>query len=138
MSLVKINWHPDEDGLRRFGTAMIVGFSAIGIVLLWFGKPLTYPLICFIVGAVTGMLGLTGTKAALPVYWLWMGAAWCMGQLMSRLALALFFFGMITPMAFLMRLLGRDRLRLRRAERPTYWVDAAPQPAEPRRYQRQF
>ncbi len=37
--MVDINWSPDAKELRKFGVAMLVGFSVIGGFLLWRGHP---------------------------------------------------------------------------------------------------
>ena len=138
MSLVQINWKPDARALRKFGVAMLVGFGLIGL-LLQFGphhRPLAAR-VCWGFGAAAGLLGLTGTRAALPVYWAWMGLAFVMGSIMSRVVLTVFYFGMITPMGWGMRLAGRDKLRLRRRDVKTYWSDLPP-PAGKAGYERQF
>jgi hypothetical protein len=42
---------------------------------------------------------------------------------LTDLAMSLLFFGMVTPIGIVMRLAGRDRLRLRRDPgRVSYWV----------------
>jgi hypothetical protein len=125
MSLVRINWRPDSTELRKFGLAMLVGFGLIG-TLFHFGLNRTeVALVCWIFGAVAGVLGLTGWKAALPLYWTWMGIAFVLGNIMSRVVLTLFYYGMITPMGLCRRLAGRDRLKLRKPATSTYWIDVA-------------
>jgi hypothetical protein len=47
---------------------------------------------------------------------------------MSRVLLAVFYYGMITPIGWGMRLAGRDKLWLRRKARATYWRPVAPPP----------
>jgi hypothetical protein len=88
-------------------------------------------------GAAAGILGLTGTAAGLPLYWLWMGVGFVIGSVVGRLLLALCYYGVLTPIALVMRLRGRDALRLRRRECESYWVDLPP-PPPPERYERQF
>ncbi len=137
MSLVKINWKPNATELRKFGVAMIVGFGLIGLIALWLlHKPATAKF-CFIFGAVTGVIGLTGTKLALPIYWAWMGIAFVMGSIMSRVILTVFFYGVITPTGWVMRLKGRDKLGLKKPERDTYWHHF-PHSFNKDRYERQF
>ncbi len=137
MSLVQINWKPGATDLRKFGVAMIVGFGIIGLLTQFVGHKPVAAYGCYGFGAAAGALGLTGTRLALPVYWAWMGVAFVMGNIMSRVLLAVFYFGMITPMGRAMRLRGRDKLRLRKRDVPTYWCDLPP-PADPASYERQF
>ena len=137
MSLVQINWNPSKKDLRIFGISMIAGFAVLAL-LLWYRWGLwTAGTVVLVAGHVIGLVGLSGTKIALPLYWAWMAVALVLGNIVSRVLLAVFFYGMITPMGLVMRLLGRDKLSRRRHE-TTYWVDAPPTPAEPAQYERQF
>ena len=91
----------------------------------------------WLAGGAAGFLGLTGTRAAVPVYWLWMGIACVTGSVMSRAVLALLYYGLISPLGLVMRLTGRDPLRRRRPQAESYWLDVAA-PTSPAPYERQF
>ena len=44
-------------------------------------------------------------------------------KMLSLIAMALLFFGVVTPLAIILRIAGRDRLQLRhQPERASYWV----------------
>jgi len=86
---------------------------------------------------VAGLLGLTGTRAGLPIYWLRMLLACAIGAVVSPVVFALFFYLVITPIGLFMRLVGRDRLQLRRPAGETLWRDVPPI-TDRRRYHRQF
>jgi hypothetical protein len=45
-----------------------------------------------------------------------------LGMIVSPIVLGLIFFIMFTPVAFLMRLRGRDELRLKSKEKHTHWI----------------
>ncbi len=143
MSIVSINWSPDKKELRNFGIAMLVGFGVIGAVLFWGIWPVaeakpTAAVLCWVFGVVAGVLGLSGTKVALPVYWAWMSIAFVMGNIISRILLALFFYGMITPIGLVRRkFFGADPLQLQKRQTDSYWIDV-PQVTDKERYQRQF
>jgi hypothetical protein len=122
MSMVQINWKPDATELRKFGAAMIVGFGIIGSVLLW-REHSAAAMGCYVFGSVTGAIGLTGAKIALPFYWAWMGIAFVMGNIVSRLLLAIVYYGVLTPIGLFRRGLGRDPLLLKRPECDSYWID---------------
>jgi hypothetical protein len=143
MSLVKLNWNPSPKQLRQFGVIFLAGFMIIGLVkYFWpFSWGLTrdhnFGLISMAIGLVGGGLALTGTRAGLPLYYLWMGIAFVMGNVMSRVMIALIYYAVITPLSLLGRTIGRDRLQLRKPVTDTYWHDIS-LPAEPERYERQF
>ena len=136
MSMVQINWKPDSTELRKFGVSMIVGFAIIGGVLYW-REHVSIAYGCFAFGALSGLLGLTGTRVAMPIYVAWMGVAFVMGNIVSRLLLAMLYYGMFTPMGLAMRLGGRDTLQLKRADVSSYWNDI-PEPQRENQYERQF
>ncbi|MEX0979180.1 MAG: SxtJ family membrane protein, partial [Pirellulales bacterium] len=68
----------------------------------------------------------------------WMWAAFPIGWLVSHLLIAAIYFLLITPIALVMRAVGRDPLsrRFDRAAK-TYWVPRR-QDSDPARYFRQF
>ena len=88
------------------------------------------------IAGVVGVLGLTGTVLALPFYYAWMGVSFVLGNIMSRVIFGLFYYLMITPFGLAMRVMGRDKLRLRKQDADTYWNDMAN--TTPGRYERQF
>lgn len=146
MEFVEINWRPGPGELRKFGRALIAGFGCIGFFFFlkdaytggWQVWSLgALPSILWIGGGAAGLLALSGTRSALPLYWAWMGIAYAMGNMMSRLFLMLLYYGMITPMGIIMRFSGRDKLTLRRGRRQSYWHDV-PSTADKSRYERQF
>jgi hypothetical protein len=117
---------------------MLIGFSVLGVVALtvWERPVLGYAL--FGAGALLGGLGLTGTSVGRPGYWLWMGFAFVMGNIVSRVLIAIVYFGPVTLVGLLQRSIGRDRLRLRRQNVASYWQDLPEAPKERERYERQY
>ena len=136
MSLVKINWRPNTRELRDFGKTVLIGFLLIGAIAYFKRPHAAYGLWGF--GAVVGGAGLTGLKIALPFYWAWMGFAFVMGNIMSRVLIGVIFIFVLTPLAFLMKLIRRDRLNLHRSNRTSYWQDIKPHGAGRKSYERQF
>lgn len=122
MSLIAINWKPTPKGLREFGIVMLIAMGLFGGLIFWHGHAgVAYGLWAF--GLLCGVTGLTGTKIAMPFYYAWMGIAFVMGSIMSRLLLMVFFYIVIGGMGVIMKLLRRDRLRLRRPTGETTWID---------------
>lgn len=108
---------------------MLVGFGLIGLAFMFWpwGWPVSRntnaAIGCWIFAAIAGLLGLTGTRLALIVYVPWMGLAFVMGNIISRVLVTAFFYLTITPMGLAMRLMGRDRLRLKKQDCDSYWID---------------
>ncbi|MEO6655286.1 MAG: hypothetical protein ABIO36_04325 [Pyrinomonadaceae bacterium] len=143
MALVQLNWRPNKKELRSFGAIFMGGFVIIGLVkYFWpFERILiqnkTAGLWIIGMGLVVGALGLTGTKVALPFYWVWLSIAWVMGNIMSRVIITAIYFLVFTPMRVLSNLAGRDKLQLKKTKTASYWQDIS-LPKEADRYERQF
>jgi hypothetical protein len=143
MPFVKLNWQPKKKELRSFGGIFMGGFVLIGLVkYFWpfervFTQNKTVGLWAMAIGIVVGLIGLTGTKLALPFYWVWLGIAWVMGNIMSRVIVAGLYYLLFTPMRVLGNILGRDKLQLKKQKTDTYWHPIS-LPAEPEKYERQF
>ena len=58
----------------------------------------------------------------LPLNKLWMRFGLLLGMLVSPVVLGIIFFGLFTPIALLMRLVGRDALWLKFENKDTYWI----------------
>jgi len=139
MILEELHQLPMRPGdLRKFGLLVGGVACALGGWLLYRHRP-TGPW-CLGAGAVLLIFGLVAPRALKPIYVAWMALALALGLLLTALLLTILFFGMITPISWVARLLGKDFLSLRRdARAPTYWrrrQEAAPR--QPEDYEQQF
>ena len=58
----------------------------------------------------------------LPLNKLWMRFGHLLGIIVSPIVLGIIFFGLFTPIAFIIRFSGRDELRLKFLKKPSYWI----------------
>tara|TARA_B100000767_G_C19660819_1_gene490886 strand:- start:668 stop:1066 length:399 start_codon:yes stop_codon:yes gene_type:complete len=58
----------------------------------------------------------------LPLNKLWMWFGHLLGMIISPIVVSIIFFGLFTPIAFIIRLSGRDELRLKFLKKPTHWI----------------
>jgi Saxitoxin biosynthesis operon protein SxtJ len=92
----------------------------------------------FALVTVIGWVGLVKPAAVRYVYVGWMILAFPIGWTVSRVVLAVLFYGLFTPLALIFRLIGRDPLALRpRPEVETYW-QTKPAAAGVQNYYRQY
>jgi len=77
-------------------------------------------------GAIVGLVALAAPTLLSPFNKAWMKLGDLMGKVVSPVVLGLIFFVLITPVALMTRLFGRDELRLRKAKLDSYWIDRAP------------
>jgi len=124
--------------LRKFGFVMAGALAVIGGLLLWRDKPYyMYFFGCSVLLAVPGALLPTILK---PIQKAWMTLAVIMGWIMTRVILCVLFFLVLTPIALLMRLLGKDVLNMNfeSGSSTSYWIPKQSDQSEERDYQRQF
>ena len=58
----------------------------------------------------------------LPLNKLWMRFGHLLGMIISPIVIGIIFFGLFTPIAFIMRLSRRDELRLKFLKKPSHWI----------------
>ena len=58
----------------------------------------------------------------LPLNKLWMRFGFLLGIIVNHLILGIIFFGIFTPISFVMKLIGRDELRLKFNKKPSHWI----------------
>jgi hypothetical protein len=89
-----------------------------------------------------GFFLLTGTflKPILrPIYVLWMKFAYVLAWVNTRVLLGIFFYGVITPVGLVRRLLGRDPLtRKIDQSQSSYWTKHDPRPFDAKKYEHLF
>jgi len=122
---MEVEWHPTDRQLRVFGFSGLVASIAAALILrfvwhvgtFWAGLALTAGAGIFLCSRIsrpaTRLLYVGLTLAAMPI-----------GLVVSFVLLAGFYFLLLTPLALLFRLIGRDTMRRKwepRAE--TYWTN---------------
>lgn len=124
--------------LRKFALAMAIPLAAIGAVLLLTARE--YYSYFFIASGLFICPGLLVPAALLPLQKVWMTFSIIMGWFMTRLILCILFFAIITPMALLMRLLGKDLLNMKfdKGSSKTYWLPRETNESREHDYTKQF
>jgi hypothetical protein len=70
---------------------------------------------------------------------LWLRFGLLLNRIISPIVLAFLFYVVVTPMGMLMRVLGKDSLRLRRADADaSYWIKRDPPGPKPDSFHHQF
>jgi len=145
--MIEIDWHPDERTLRQFGWIAVVGFGVIAW-LAWnerlifaFGLGAARPFVAWSFAALAGLSGLfslVAPRANKPIYLGLTLLSYPIGFVLSYVIMGFLFYGLITPVGLVFRLLGKDPLHRtfdRSAE--TYWTDPRPRRGK-ESYFRQF
>ena len=112
--------------LRQFGFLLggIIMIIALWPLLMHGAGPKVWAVI---VSALLVITGAVAPQRLRPVYRVWMAFGDVLGRFNSIIILSLTYYAVITPMGFVMRLLGKDPMHRRfERETPTYRVTRQP------------
>ena len=106
---------------KSFGIVFFIVFLLIAI----------YPLInngelriwSLVVAIIFFILGLVNSKVLTPLNKLWFKFGLLLGKIVSPLIMGIIFFFVVTPTAFIMRIIGKDILNLKFNNKKTYWIE---------------
>ena len=73
-------------------------------------------------GIIFLILGLLNSKLLTPFHNLWLKLGTLLGRIVSPIVMFLVYFFFITPLAVIVRLLGKDLLRKKFNKSPSYWI----------------
>ena len=122
---------------RAFGIVFAVVFS---VIALWPLLPGNTPhWWALAVAAVFGGLALAWPLVLAPLNRLWLRFGLLLNSITNPLLMGLLFYGIITPFGLIMRLLGKDLLRLRfDPSAESYWIERVPPGPAPETIKNQF
>ena len=137
MAFIEVDWKPGEKHLRGFGTASVVVFGALGAWALWrhtlFGiglGPETAQRVAmglWVLAAVCGLLRGLAPRWLRPLYVGLMAVSLPIGFVVSHVVVGIVFYGVVTPIGLIFRLMGRDPLcRTFDRNARTYWTPRRP------------
>lgn len=131
---------PKPKVVRQFGVVCLVVFGSLGLLqMLARSRPVLGGILLGF-GVLCAVLGLVAPAVLRRVYTGAMLLAFPIGFVVSQLMLGVLFFLVFTPLGGLLRLRGWDPMLRRRpapAPKAGYWEPKS-QPADPRRYLRQY
>ena len=128
---------PSRQTLRQFGVLGFLVFVGAAAWRVWQGDAGGFTALLAGVGLAFGVAGVGKPEALRLVFTGWMMLAFPIGWLVSRVALAILFYGVFTPMAIAFKLGRRDALGRRRQARTSFWTEK-PRATNVRDYFRQF
>lgn len=106
---------------RKFGFFFSFVF-AVAAAYFYYAENLVSSYALVAAAFVFLIVTLVKSAALLPLNKLWMQFGLLLGMIVSPIVLGIIFFGMFTPIAMLMRLSGRDELRLKYTKKASYWI----------------
>ncbi len=122
---------------RSFGLVFAGFCTILGVEKLWRGSPWGF---AWLAAAVlfAGAAFLAPWVLA-PLNRVWLKFGLLLHRVISPIILGLLFYAVVTPMALLVRMLGKDLLRLRRdRQAASYWIEREPPGPPPDTMKLQF
>ena len=106
---------------RSFGIVFFIVFLLIAI----------YPLInqgeirvwSVLISLLFLILGIINSKILTPLNKVWFKFGIFLGKIISPIIMGIIFFFVVTPIAFLMRILKKDLLNLKYNKNSSYWIE---------------
>ena len=111
---------------KSFGIVFFVVFLIIGLYpLIYNNNPKIWSLI---ISAIFLFLGLINSKLLTPLNKAWFIFGMFLGKIVSPFVMGIIFFLVVTPIGFIMKILGKDLLRLKFNKNVhTYWIEKSDQ-----------
>ena len=106
---------------RSFGIVFFLFFLVIAIYPLFFNAELR--IWSLIISLIFLILGLLNSKILSPLNKIWFKFGLLVGKIISPFIMGVIFFFVVTPIGYLMRLLGKDLLNLKYNDNKSYWIE---------------
>jgi hypothetical protein len=105
---------------KIFGLFFSFVFFAIAAYFLS-EKAEIYPILFFGLSIIFCLTAFLKEEALTPLNKLWMQLGFLLGRIVSPIVLGLIFYGLFTPLGILLKLSGRDELRLKLCSNRSHW-----------------
>ena len=106
---------------KNFGIVFSIVFLIIALFPLINNESLR--IWSLIISAVFLFLGLINSKILTPLNNIWFKFGLILGRIVSPVIMGVIFFLVVTPTAFIMRLVGKDLLNLKFSRHKSYWIE---------------
>jgi hypothetical protein len=122
---------------RKFGFFFVFVFTLVSLYFIYTGS-VRVGTSFLLLAAVLLIISLLKPEIFLPFNKMWMMLGFALGKIISPLVLGIIFFGLFTPIALCLKLLGRDELRLKLGSRTSHWRDRITAEADTSSFKNQF
>ena len=121
---------------RKFGFFFTFVF-VVAATYFYYSANVTWTFVFSAAALAFLLVTLIKSDALLPLNKLWMRFGLLLGMIVSPIVLGIIFFGLFTPIAMLMRLSGRDEMRLKFSHKVSHWIKRS-EPINSESFKHQF
>lgn len=129
---------PVDAAEARRSALLVAGVFALIAAWSVYRDRETVAMACGGVSVLLLLIGAFSPVAAQGFHRAWMGLAHVLGWVNSRILLSVLFYGILTPIGVIQRLLGRNTLSRRGAGSESYWVRRKAEQQSPEQFERLF
>jgi len=105
---------------RSFGVFFFIVFFIVGLWPLLNNDQIRYW--ALFASILFLLLGIINSKVLTPLNKIWFKFGILLGKIVSPVVLVIIFFLVVTPTGLIMRMLGKDLLKLKKNKNKTYWI----------------
>jgi hypothetical protein len=136
--MIDLNLNPSKRELKIFSLGALVFLTIVAWLVWRRSGSTTVAAILMAVGVVIAVLGLTVPRVLRPLFIALMVINYPIGWVVTHIVMAFIFYLVVTPLAGIMKVAGRDPMERRFDQSAaTYWK-RRPTETDPGRYFRQF
>ena len=106
---------------KNFGIVFFIVFSIISIYPLFKDENLW--IWSLIIAIIFLILGLLNSKFLSPLNKIWFKFGLFLGSIISPIVMGIIFFAVVTPTSFVLIILGKDILNLKKNNNNSYWIE---------------
>ena len=106
---------------KSFGIVFAVVFGLIAFWPLIKGNDIR--LWSLIISIIFFVLGLINSKILTPLNKLWFKFGIFLGNFIAPIVMGIIFFFVVTPTGIIMKLLGKDLIKLKKNNKKSYWIE---------------
>ena len=106
---------------RSFGVVFFVVFLLIGLYPILKGNDIRYW--SLVISLIFLILGIINSNILTPLNKIWFKFGIFLGRIVSPLVMGIIFFAVVTPIALIMKLIGKDVLNLKKNKKQSYWIE---------------
>ena len=119
--VIKSNYNIKISSNRSFGIVFFVVFLFIALYPITYSEDIR--IWSLIISFIFIILGLLNSKILTPLNKLWFKFGVILGKIISPIIMGTIFFLVVTPIGLIMKVLGKDLLRLKYKKKDnTYWI----------------
>lgn len=109
--------------LKKFGLTVGTVFLVAGLLLLWRGAWSSVRIYFIAIGFALLLSGLLQPEKLKNIYKVWMGFAFALGWIVSRIILMVLFYFVLMPIGFVAKVVGKDFLDIKFQDgKESYWI----------------